>query len=67
MGEEISFLFTFLQFVHKMNHTHGCHGCQIWLSVINIVEMGEGDTWSLISPIKLAQYVVAMASILAEY
>ena len=35
--------------------------------MINIVEMGEGDIFVLISPIKLTLYTVAMATILATY
>ena len=37
------------------------------LSVINIVEMGAGDIFFLIFPIKLILYMVAMVTILAEY
>ena len=43
------------------------HTYHIGLSVINIVEMGEGDNIVLTFPIRLTLYMVAMANILAKY
>ena len=35
--------------------------------MITIVEMGEGDTFSTILPIKLTPYMAAMETILTDY
>ena len=40
---------------------------QISFSVINIVEMGEENTFFLMFPVKLTLYMVVFATILAEY
>ena len=45
----------------------GVEGLHIQLSIINIIQMGEGDTLFLIFPMLLTPYMVAMATILAEY
>ena len=43
------------------------HTYQTWPYMINIVGMGEGDTFALIFPIKLTLYNAAMATILVKY
>ena len=65
-----------MQCQHNKNDCHGIceeqrfiptHTYQIRFSVINIVEMGERDTFFFIFPITLTLYIVVMTTILAEY
>ena len=66
-GNNISQILSIMAFLKRGDVDLHLHTYQILLSVTNIVEMGEGDEFSLIFLIKLKRYIIAMATIFVEY